>query len=126
MGDSSRRRERMSKPKNRVFTREFKLSAVQRMLSGETVRNVCRELNVLRKDLYRWRKQFRSGGPDALFPRRGRPPKGGVAGSGGARATNRSAVDSALTAARARIAELERKVGQQQTDIDFFRAALRQ
>jgi transposase len=31
-----------------------------------------------------------------------------------------------LDAARARIAELERKVGQQQVDLDFFRQALRQ
>jgi hypothetical protein len=34
--------------------------------------------------------------------------------------------DEQLAAARARIAELERKIGQQQVDIDFFQEALRQ
>jgi hypothetical protein len=32
--------------------------------------------------------------------------------------------EASLAAARRRIAELERKVGQQQLDLDFFRAAL--
>jgi hypothetical protein len=36
------------------------------------------------------------------------------------------APDRELDAARRRIAELERKVGQQQVDLDFFRRALRQ
>jgi hypothetical protein len=37
-----------------------------------------------------------------------------------------TAPDEPLAAARARIAELERKIGQQQVDIDFFQEALRQ
>jgi hypothetical protein len=36
------------------------------------------------------------------------------------------APDEQLAGARARIAELERKIGQQQVDIDFFQEALRQ
>jgi hypothetical protein len=36
------------------------------------------------------------------------------------------APDEQLAAARARIAELERKIGQHQVDIDFFQEALRQ
>jgi transposase-like protein len=115
----------MSKSKNRVFSRKFKLSAVQRMLCGENVSALSRELKVLRKDLYRWRKQYRLGGVDGLFPRVGRPPKCTVAGAE-AGATKRPAADAPLAGAHARIAELERKIGQQQADIDFFRAALRQ
>jgi hypothetical protein len=38
---------------------------------------------------------------------------------------DRSAVPADLTAARQRIAELERKIGQQQLELDFFRTALR-
>jgi hypothetical protein len=36
-----------------------------------------------------------------------------------------AAATSALTQARRKIAELERKVGQQQLDLDFFKQALR-
>jgi transposase-like protein len=46
----------------RVFSRELKLSAVRRMLAGENVSALARELSVLRKDLYVWRDRFRSGG----------------------------------------------------------------
>jgi transposase len=109
----------MSKPKIRVFSREFKLSAVHRMLAGENVTALSRELKVLRKDLYKWRDHFRLGGPDALRAP-GRPRKSAL------QAKKSTEPDAQLAAARARIAELERKIGQQQTDIDFFRAALRQ
>ncbi len=116
----------MSKSKNRVFSREFKLSAVRRMLAGENVSALSRELKVLRKDLNYWRARFRSGGPDALRGR-GRPRKVAVAAlPAGGHPTNHTTPDAPLVAAHARIAELERKVGQQQIDIDFFRAALRQ
>jgi transposase-like protein len=109
----------MSKPKIRVFSREFKLSAVHRILAGENVTALSRELKVLRKDLYKWRDHFRLGGPDALRAP-GRPRKSAL------HAKKSTEPDAQLAAARARIAELERKIGQQQTDIDFFRAALRQ
>jgi transposase len=52
----------------RVFSGEFKLSAVRRMLAGENVSALARELAVLRKDLYVWRDRFRAGGPEALRP----------------------------------------------------------
>ena len=64
----------MSKRTIRVFSREFKLKVVRRMLAGENVSALARELKVLRKDLYVWRDRFRSGGPEALRGR-GRPPK---------------------------------------------------
>ena len=113
----------MSKAASRVFSREFKLSAVHRMLSGENVSALARELRVLRKDLYKWRDNFRARGPDGLRSR-GRPRKGEAAGLS---STGRpvSARDEA-GAARRRIAELERKIGQQQVELDFFRQALQQ
>jgi transposase len=78
---------------------------------------------VLRKDLYAWRKLFRAGGAEALRPL-GRPRKGdGVIGSR-VRKQPRD-VASGDTGAPERIAELERKVGQQQIELDFFRQALR-
>lgn len=115
----------MSKSASRVFSREFKLSAVRRILAGENVSALSRELKVRRKDLYFWRAHFRSGGPEALRSR-GRPRKvAAVAPAAGCPAA-KTAPEAQLDAARKRIAELERKVGQQQVDIDFFRRALRQ
>ena len=112
----------MSKSANRVFSREFKLSAVRRILAGENVSALSRELKVRRKDLYHWRNRFRSGGPEALR-HCGRPRKTVLAAAWPVAET---ASDAQLDAARKQIADLERKVGQQQVDIDFFRQALRQ
>lgn len=121
--------KRKSKPKSshRVFSREFKVGIVCRMLAGENVSALARELKMTRKDLYAWRDRFQTGGPEALRGR-GRPPKAEAAGMA---ASDTSAKAPAATpaaeleAARRRIAELERKVGQQQLDLDFFQRALR-
>jgi len=115
----------MSKRRIRVFSREFKLAAVLRMLAGENVSALSRELKVLRKDLNYWRDRFRSGGPEALRGR-GRPRKAAVAARSTGNSMKPAAPDEQLSAARSRIAELERKIGQQQVDIDFFQEALRQ
>jgi transposase-like protein len=56
----------MPKQRSRVFSRAFKLAAVRRMMAGENVSALSRELQVLRKDLYYWRARFRAGGPEAL------------------------------------------------------------
>ena len=112
----------MSKKAIRVFSREFKLKVVGRMLAGENVSALAREIKVLRKDLYVWRDRFRSGGPEALRGR-GRPRKAAPASVGKPTVAPAS---SHADAARKRIAELERKIGQQQVELDFFRQALRQ
>ena len=111
--------------KARVFSRKFKLAAVRRMLAGENVSLLAQELKVLRKDLYVWRDRFRSGGPEALRGR-GRPPR--VAGAAGreAAAPERPPPRDELAAAKRRIGELERKIGQQELELDFFQRALRQ
>jgi transposase-like protein len=113
----------MSKSERRVFSRKFKLSAVNRMLRGENVSELARELQVLRKDLYVWRDRFRAGGPEALRGI-GRPRKAAVQAAIPAKAS--PATLSELDVARKRVAELERKIGQQQVDLDFFQQALRQ
>lgn len=114
----------MSKPcKARVFSRDFKLSVVRRMLAGENVSALSRELSVLRKDLYVWRERFRAGGPEALRGR-GRPRKSDARPPPDP-PPDRSGVEG-LALARRRIADLERKIGQQQVELDFFRRALRQ
>jgi transposase-like protein len=118
----------MSKRKSshRVFSREFKIGIVCRMVAGENVSALARELKMTRKDLYAWRDRFRAGGPEALRGR-GRPPKTDAAGLA-ASASAKALVEppaAELEAARRRIAELERKIGQQQLDLDFFQRALR-
>src|SRR5712691_10786987 len=120
----------MSKSKSspRVFSREFKLGIIRRILAGENVSALGRELRLSRKDLYAWRDRFLAGGPEALRGR-GRPRKAEAAdlAASGTRAKAPPDTPAAeLETARTRIAELERKIGQQQVDLDFFRQALRQ
>ena len=106
----------MSERKRRVFSREFKLSAVQRVLAGESVAAVSSELGLGGAHLYKWCTHYRRGGIDALRPAC-RPRKGmGLLDL-------EERVDPG--SARKRISELERKVGQQELEIDFFREALR-
>lgn len=109
----------MSK-KKRSFSAETKLSVVKRMLSGVAVRELAKELRVSRTFLYRWKDRYRAYGAAGFRVPRGRPAKKmGVVDS-------RAKPTDDLEAARQRIAELERKIGQQQLELDFFRQALRQ
>lgn len=122
----------MSRERRKPFNQEFKLAAVERMLAGENVSALARELGVARKFLYVWRDRYRAAGPGALVPQRPGPkPKSKSASppppreaAPAAGATEAASVD-ALRSARARIAELERKVGRQALELDFFRRALR-
>ena len=123
----------MADETKRLFSRDYKLAALRRMLAGENVSALARELGVRRKYLYQWREWFRAGGPLALRSR-GRPTKAEVlAMQAGETAPDipeasmpQAAPPDALTTAQRRIAELERKVGQQQVELDFFQRALRQ
>jgi len=119
----------MSKPKSshRVFSRAFKLGIVNRMLAGEKVRTLARELQFSSKDLYIWRDRFLSGGPEALRgPGRPRKSEACASPTGGEPSSPPGAPSGELEASRRRIAALERKVGQQQVELDSFRQALRQ
>ena len=107
----------------RVFSREMKLAALRRMLAGENVSALARELKLRRKLLYAWRDNFRAGGPEALRTR-GRPRKSAPVALPGASPAPAPAMDE-LAKAKQHVAELERKIGQQQVDLDFFRQALR-
>jgi transposase-like protein len=112
----------MSKPKVRSFSREFKLAAVQRMEAGENVSALSRELAVKRTILYRWRDAYRLGGVEALRLK-GRPSKAEAVAMAAARGAAGKAND--LAEARWQIEQLQKKVGQQQLELDFFKQALR-
>jgi transposase len=100
----------------RVFSWEFKESVARRMLNGESVSALHHELQIKRSVLYRWRDAYRKEGVAGLQRVKGRPP--------GVPNPPRPAADAEGAAAR-RIAELERKIGQQALDLDFFRRAFK-
>ncbi len=101
----------------RSFSTDFKVRAIQRIDAGEKLAAVARKLGVARKLLYDWRAAYRALGIAGLNRKRGPQP--------GGRRTPPSAQAKELAQAQARIAELERALGRQQVDLDFFREALR-
>lgn len=101
--------------KQRVYSREFKAGVAQRIASGESVTALHHQLQIKRSVLYRWRDAYRKDGAAGLSPQ-GRPP--------GLPAAPRPNVGPEEAAAQ-RIAELERKVGQQSLDLDFLRRAFK-
>ena len=113
-------------PRRYRFTEETKLAAVKLMLAGENVGSLSRELPVSRKTLYDWRAKYLSGGAMALRGP-GRPRDlVGVDPPPSLTAVSSLPPHAELVKARARIVELERKVGRQQLELDFFQQALRQ
>jgi transposase len=80
----------------RQFTKEFKMTAVRRLEQGVSLAEVARALEVNPNVLHRWRREFRNA-----FPGNGKPRW-----------------------SEGRIAELERKIGQQAVEIDFLEGCL--
>ena len=106
----------------RRFGRALKLEVVRRMLAGESGTVLSREFGIKRALLYRWREVVRDGGEEALRDGPGRPGRVEKAAMAMARGPAAKARD--LREARRQIAELERKVGEQQVALDFFKQAL--
>lgn len=113
----------MPKTERRRFSREFKLKVVERLEAGESGSALALELSIKRTIIYRWRDAWRRGGAEALRSGHGRPTKAEALAMAQARGVSAKAND--LTEARRQVAELQRKVGQQQLDLDFFKQALR-
>jgi transposase len=84
----------------RQFTREFKLAALQRLETGASVAEVARAFEVNPNVLHRWRREFRQG-PGNAFPGWGKHRW-----------------------EEGRLAQLERKIGQQALEIDFLKGCL--
>ena len=84
----------------RKFTKEFKQTAVRRLNGGQSVAEVARALEVHPSDLHRWRRELQEHGERAFK------------GAGNKRAEE------------TKVAELERKIGQQTVEIDFLKRAL--
>src|SRR5258708_17798890 len=84
----------------RLFAKECKLAAVGRLEQGVAIGEAARALEVNPNGLHRWRREFRTG-PGNAFPGNGKQRW-----------------------AEGRVAELERKVGQQALEIDFLKGCL--
>jgi transposase len=84
----------------RQFTREFKLAALQRLELGASVAEVARAFEVNPSLLHRWRQDLRQG-PGNAFPGLGK-----------------------RRWEEGRVAQLERKIGQQALEIDFLKGCL--
>jgi transposase len=112
------------KAKQPEYGTELKLAAVRRVLAGESVSAVAQELGIRRKRLYVWKDRYAELGEAGLMHRRGGRPRkqAAVTVNGSGTLAGRR---GELLAARKRIAELERKVGQQELELDFFGEALR-
>ena len=102
-----------------------KLAALARMERGENVTELARELGVVRRVLYMWRAAHRGTGEKGLRGP-GRPPRRVRPGTYAP--PEEAATNAGAEAARAKqqIAELERKIGEQEMMLEFFRIALRQ
>ena len=83
----------------RIFSREFKLAAIEQIESGKSLARVAREIEVHENVLRRWRKEIQQ------YPSRA------FSGNGNIRTTNREA-------------ELERKIGQLTLENDFLKKTL--
>ncbi len=100
-------------------TAAYKRAAIGRLAAGESIRAVAADLGINRQRLYDWQEIVREKGLEGLQGL-GRPRKSRLEVL-----PVRSAILNEGAAARRRIAELERKIGEQQADLDFFRQALR-
>ena len=84
----------------RQFTKELKLAALQRLEMGSSVAEVARAFEVHPSLLHRWRQEFRQGAGN-VFPGLGK-----------------------RRWEEGRVAQLERKIGQQALEIDFLKGCL--
>jgi transposase-like protein len=82
----------MPKSKGRRYSREVKLAAVKRMLAGENVPLLAKEVGTTRKSLYEWRASYLRGGST------GAAWKGSAVGIGRGRAATTSERGSAAFA----------------------------
>jgi transposase-like protein len=89
------------------YSKEFQERAIRRMKLGDNVSQLSRELGVHRTCLYRWKRQL------------------GLRPQGRKRAVEEDWRDRRIETLEAKIARLERIVGGQWQELDFFESALR-
>jgi len=95
---------------------EFRAEVARRILDGESIAALHHELGIKKSVLYRWREAYQKEGIRG-FHATGRPL--------GSRTMARRVSSNPEQVAQRKIAELERKVGQQTLDLDFLRKAFK-
>ncbi len=112
----------MTTKKVRRHTPEFRTAIAQQMLAGADVMALSRQHQLARSMMYRWRDAYRKNGAAGLASPVGRTPSTAAAM---VQAKGGEPADEVERKLRLRVAELERKVGQQAVAIDFFKAVFR-
>ena len=93
--------------KQQRYSKEFQERAVRRMKLGDNISQLSRELGVDRTCLYRWKRQL------------------GLRPQGRKRAVEEDWRDRRIETLESKMARLERIVGGQWQELDFFESALR-
>ena len=93
--------------KQQRYSKEFQERAIRRMKLGDNISQLSRELGVHRTCLYRWKRQL------------------GLRPQDRKRAVEEDWRDRRIETLEAKIARLERIVGGQWQELDFFESALR-
>ena len=106
--------------RHRVYSIELKRQAVSEVLSGRDLPTVAAAKGIAAKRLYDWVVTAQRYGVEALRAK-GRPRKEEAV----LRGRSGDVLKAEGPARQDRLVELERKVAQQELDLDFFRQALR-
>ncbi len=95
------------------YSFDFKKAAVERARSARSIPALSKELGVHYCQVYRWLRIYEEQGEEGLqvHGRIGRP--------------SRTPMPPVLDDPQKRVAELERKVGQQEVDLDFLKRAFK-
>jgi transposase-like protein len=107
----------------RKHSPEFKLAIVERMLAGENVQALAKQHKLPRSGMYRWRDAYRLEGLAGLQRGKGRLASGSAPPPAKRAAAGRASAEEQRL--RQRVAELERKIGQQAVEIDFFKGVFK-
>ena len=101
---------------NRQHSPEFRLEIVERMLAGGNVTALSKQHGLARSMMYRWRDAYRGRGAGGLARAPGKtasPPRHAAEPVEGEQQL------------RQQIAELERTIGRQAVEIDFFKGVFK-
>jgi transposase-like protein len=112
----------------RKHSPEFRVSIVKRMLAGENISALSAEHGLPRSMMYRWRDTYRKYGAEGLERPGASTPASKPAKRVAPRPPSAQSPPSNMSdeeRLRGRIAELERKVGRQAEEIDFFKGVFK-
>jgi transposase len=99
--------------RTRWYSFEFKKAAVERARTAPSIPALSKELGVHYCQVYRWLRIYEEKGEEGLRTH------------GGSGRPSRTPMPPSPEDPQRRIADLERKVGQQEVDLDFFKRAFK-